>query len=53
MFSASPISLTDVLTPSSIMRCQRQPRACALTNVPFGCGFELGTIGLPPGATMR
>src|ERR671919_693267 len=28
-------------------------RASALTSVPSGCGFELGTISLPSGATMR
>jgi hypothetical protein len=35
------------------MRCHRHARASALINVPSGFGFELGTIGLPPGATMR
>ena len=53
MFSASPISLTDVYTPSSSIRCHRHARASALTSVPSGCGFEVGAISLPSGATMR
>src|SRR5919106_4432800 len=53
MFSASPISLTDMYTPSSSMRCQRHARVSALTSVLPGCGFEVGTIWLPSGATMR
>jgi hypothetical protein len=39
--------------PSSSIRCQRHARASALTSVPSGCGFEVGTISLPSGATMR
>jgi hypothetical protein len=53
MFSASPISLIQVYTPSSSMRCQRHARASALTSVPTGCGFVLGASSRPSGATMR
>jgi hypothetical protein len=53
MFSASPMSLTEAYTPSSSIRCHRHARASALTSVPSGCGFEVGTIALPSGATMR
>jgi hypothetical protein len=53
MFSASPISLTDANRPSSSIRCHRHARASALTSVPSGCGFDVGTIALPSGATIR
>ena len=53
MFSASPIGLTEVYTPSSSCLCHRQARASALISVPSGCGFEVGTIALPSGATIR
>ena len=53
MFSASPISLTEAYTPSSSIRCHRHALASALTSVPSGCGFEVGAISLPSGATMR
>jgi hypothetical protein len=33
--------------------CHRQARASALTGVQSGCGFDVGTIALPSGATMR
>jgi hypothetical protein len=53
MFSASPISLTVTYTPASSCLCHRHARASALTSVPSGCRFEVGTISLPSGATMR
>jgi hypothetical protein len=47
MFSASPISLTEVHTPASSSLCHRHARASALISVPSGCGLELRTIALP------
>jgi hypothetical protein len=44
MFSASPISVTDVRTPSSSICCRRHARASALTSVASGGGLEVGTI---------
>ena len=51
--SASAISVTDVYTPSSSIRCHRHARARAFGSVPSGCGFDLGVSSLPSGATMR
>lgn len=51
MFPSSPTSLAETYTPSSGIRCRRH--ACALQIVPSGCVFQVGTISLPPGATMR
>jgi hypothetical protein len=53
MFSALPMSLTEAYTPSSSIRCHRHARANALTSVPLACGFEVGAISLPSGATIR
>jgi hypothetical protein len=51
MFPSSPISLAETYTPSSGIRCRRD--ACALQIVPSGLVFQVGTISLPSGATMR
>jgi hypothetical protein len=40
-------------TPSSSIRCHRHARARASTNVPSGRGFEVCTISLPSGETIR
>jgi hypothetical protein len=53
ILSASEISVTEVQTPSSSIRCHRHARASALTSVLSGCGFEVGAISLPSGATMH